>query len=77
LENFVETNFANEFSKGGIMKDFLSCCFVSMLVGATVGAVIVSKNKQISEFVRKGTNVVEDKVEDITKQIEKATKGNK
>gem|GEM_PF-5870102 len=59
------------------MKDFLSCCFVSMLVGATVGAVIVSKNKQISEFVRKGTNVVEDKVEDITKQIEKATKGNK
>ena len=59
------------------MKDFLSCCFISMLVGATVGAVLTAKNKEIQEVVKTGSNLVEDKVEDIKKSIDKAKKSNK
>lgn len=59
------------------MKEFLQCCFVSMLVGATVGAVLVTKNKQIQECVQKGTNMVEDKIDDIKQSMQKAKKSIK
>lgn len=59
------------------MKEFLQCCFVSMVIGATVGAVLATKNKQIQEYVKKGANMVEDKIEDIKQSMEKAKKSSK
>lgn len=64
-------------SKGGTMKDFLSCCLISMLLGATVGAVLTTKNKQIADMVKTGSNMVEDKIEDVKKSIDKAKRSNK
>ena len=48
------------------MKEFLGCVLVSMLLGATIGAVVVTKNKEVAEYVKKGTKMVEDKMEDLT-----------
>lgn len=59
------------------MKDFLSCCVISMVIGATIGAVLTTKNKQIQDMVKTGSTLVEDKVEDIKKSIDKAKKASK
>lgn len=59
------------------MKEFLQCCFASMVIGATVGAVLATKNKQIQEYVKKGATMVEDKIEDIKQSMEKAKKSSK
>ncbi len=56
------------------MKEFLQCCFVSMLVGLTVGAVVATKNKQIQDLVKKGTTMVEDKIDDMKQNIKKGKK---
>ena len=32
------------------MKEFLGCVLVSMLLGATIGAVVVTKNKEVAEY---------------------------
>ena len=56
------------------MKEFLGCCFASMLAGVAVGAIVVSQNKQIAELVQKGTKMAQDKIEDISQSISKAKK---
>lgn len=59
------------------MKEFLGCCFCSMLAGVAVGAIITTKNKTIADYVKKGTNLVEDKIEGIKQNIDKAKKSTK
>ncbi|MBQ7452754.1 MAG: hypothetical protein IJS68_00610 [Clostridia bacterium] len=56
------------------MKEFLGCCFASMLAGVAVGAIVVSQNKQIAELVKKGTQMAQEKIEDISDSINKAKK---
>ena len=59
------------------MKDFLGCCLFSMLFGAGLAAVLVTKNKDVRNAVKTGTTLVENKVEAVKDSIEKAKKGNK
>ncbi|MBQ7578912.1 MAG: hypothetical protein IJT25_00025 [Clostridia bacterium] len=59
------------------MKEFLGCVLTSMLLGATIGAVIVTKNKEVAEYVKKGTKMVEDKVEDLTDTFSNSKKKSK
>ena len=59
------------------MKEFLGCVLASMLIGATIGAVVVTKNKEVAEYVKKGTKMVEDKVEDLTDSFSNSKKKTK
>ena len=59
------------------MKEFLGCVLVSMVLGATIGAVVVTKNKDVADYVKKGTKMVEDKVEDLTDTFSNSKKKTK
>ena len=59
------------------MKEFLSCVLVSMALGATIGAVVVTKNKEVADYVKKGTKMVEDKVENLTDSFSNSKKKTK
>jgi len=59
------------------MKEFLGCVLVSMALGATIGAVVVTKNKEVADYVKKGTKMVEDKVEDLTDSFSGSKKKTK
>lgn len=54
------------------MEFCFKCCITSMLIGFTLGAVVVSQNKKVSQLVKQGTDAVTDKFEEIKDKLEKA-----
>lgn len=62
-----------------MLKECFSCCLVSMLIGAVVGGVLVVSNKDIEKTVKKGKEMVTEKIEEIKDKIEesKSKKTNK
>ena len=60
-----------------MMKECFSCCFVSMLIGAVVGGVLVVSNKKVENAVKKGKDMAVEKVEEIKDFVEEKTKKDK
>ena len=56
------------------MKECLSCCLVSMLIGAVVGGVLVVSNKKVENVVKKGKDMAVEKMEEKTKKPKTAKK---
>jgi gas vesicle protein len=46
------------------MEEFLRGAMIGALVGAGVAAVVVSKNKKLSQKIKKGVNDIQEKWED-------------
>jgi len=59
------------------MKECLSCCLVSMLIGAVVGGVLVVSNKKVENVVKKGKDMAVEKIEEIKDIVEEKTKKSK